>query len=130
MLRTEYIRLWRWCVMSTIYFARRYTRAGILPGHILHFTECYKWYTSPPLRAVKQQLRTKRGISVMPASPSGYEEKFADFIHLCEESKANGIKDVIVASPEVIGDTEEETRESLTRLAAVGLTLHIAAAKN
>ena len=63
-------------------------------------------------------------------SPAGYETKFADFIRLCEDSKANGLKDVIVASPEVIGDTDEETRESLARLAEAGLTLHIAAPRN
>jgi hypothetical protein len=67
---------------------------------------------------------------MMHASSSGYEEKFAAFIRLCKDSKANGIKDIIVASPEVIGDTEEETNESLTRLEAAGLTLHIAAPKN
>jgi len=61
--------------------------------------------------------------------PPDYENKFANFIRMCEETKAEGIKDVVVAAPWVIGDTEEEKQESLARLADAGLTLHIAAPK-
>jgi hypothetical protein len=63
-------------------------------------------------------------------SPLGYETKFANFIRMCEETKADGIKDIIVASYKAIGDTDEEMQESLARLADAGLTLHIAAPNN
>ncbi len=63
-------------------------------------------------------------------TPPGYEKKFADFIRLCSEAKANGISQVTVAYPWVIGDTYEEMIESLSRLADAGLSLHIAARKD
>lgn len=58
--------------------------------------------------------------------PEGYEKKFSEFIKLCEKSKAEGIKHVVVAAPWVIGDTYDEAMESLSRLADAGLALHIA----
>lgn len=57
--------------------------------------------------------------------PPGYEEKFADFIQLCQKTKADGTPRVIVAHPWVLGDTYEEVIESLSRLADAGLELHI-----
>lgn len=58
--------------------------------------------------------------------PWDYEDKFADFIKLCEEAKSKGIGHVIIARPSEIGDTYEEVMESLSRLADAGLALHIA----
>lgn len=58
--------------------------------------------------------------------PRDYERKFADFIKLCEEAKSRRIGHVIIARPSEIGDTYEEVMESLSRLAAAGLALHIA----
>lgn len=58
--------------------------------------------------------------------PRDYERKFADFIKLCEEAKSRRISRVIIARPSEIGDTYEEVMESLSRLAAAGLALHIA----
>jgi len=63
-------------------------------------------------------------------TPPGYEKKFADFIRLCSEAKANGIAQVVIGYPWVIGDTYEELIESLSRLADAGLTLHISARKD
>jgi hypothetical protein len=63
-------------------------------------------------------------------TPPDYEKKFADFIRLCSESKANGITQVKVAYPWVLGDNYEEVMESLSRLADAGLSLHIAARKD
>ncbi len=60
----------------------------------------------------------------------GYEKKFADFIRLCAEAKANGSAEVVVPYPWVLGDTYEELIESLSRLADAGLLLHIAARKD
>ncbi len=59
-------------------------------------------------------------------TPPNYEKKFADFIRLCQESKATGVKAVAVAAPSVIGDNYDEVIESLSRLAEAGLGLQIA----
>ena len=59
--------------------------------------------------------------------PSGYENKFADFIRLCSEAKAKGATQVTVAFPWVLGDTYKEVIESLSRVADAGLLLQIAA---
>ncbi len=55
-----------------------------------------------------------------------YEEKFADFIRMCEERKAGGFDVVSVAAPWVLGDNYEELIESLGRLAEADLRLSIA----
>jgi hypothetical protein len=60
------------------------------------------------------------------STPLGYEKKFADFIRLCAESKANGIGEIVVGYPWVLGDNYEELIESPSRLADAGLALHIA----
>ena len=54
-----------------------------------------------------------------------YEQKFANLIKLCEKTKAEGVENVIVSWPWVIGDTYEEMIESLSRIADAGLVLHI-----
>ena len=59
-------------------------------------------------------------------TPPDYERKFADFIQLCQKTKAEGASHVIVAQPWALGDTYEEVIESLSRLADAGLALHIA----
>jgi hypothetical protein len=58
--------------------------------------------------------------------PPGYETKFADFIRMCRESKANGVPNIVVGFPSALGDNYEEVIESLSRLADAGLTLNIA----
>lgn len=63
-------------------------------------------------------------------TPANYEKKFADFIRLCAEAKANGINEVVVAYPWVLGDNYEEIIESLSRLTDAGLTLRITASKD
>jgi len=57
--------------------------------------------------------------------PPGYESKFADFIRLCSETKADNGGRVVIAEPWVLGDTYDEIIESLSRLAEAGLSLHI-----
>ena len=58
-------------------------------------------------------------------TPGGYEKKFGDFIRLCAETKAAGVKQVVVAYPWVLGDNYEEVIESLSRLADAGLALRV-----
>lgn len=53
-----------------------------------------------------------------------YEEKFAEFIRLCEEKKGQ-VEVVFVDHPEVIGDDFAEIVESLGRLADAGLGLRV-----
>lgn len=60
-------------------------------------------------------------------APSGYEKKFADFIRLCSETKAQGATQVTVGFPWVLGDTYEEMIESLSRVADAELLLQIVA---
>lgn len=38
----------------------------------------------------------------------------------------SGLKQVVIATPSVIGDTYAEVMESLSRLAEAGLNLHVA----
>lgn len=63
----------------------------------------------------------------MPRStPPDYNSKFADFIRMCAESHKSGVKQLVVATPSVIGDNYAEIVESLSRLAELGLVLSIA----
>lgn len=63
----------------------------------------------------------------MPRSiPPDYETKFAEFIRLCTDARKSGVKQVVVATPSVIGDNYHEVVESLSRLAEAGLSLNIA----
>ena len=57
--------------------------------------------------------------------PAGYEKKFNNFIQMCQKTKADGIKHLIVDHPQVLGDTYRELVESLSRVSESGLTLHI-----
>ena len=59
-------------------------------------------------------------------TPRDYEKKFAEFIRICREARESGVKQVLVATPAVIGDTRDEMIESLSRLAEAGLSLHVA----
>jgi len=59
-------------------------------------------------------------------TPPDYDQKFADFIKLCTQAKADGNEGVLIAQPWVLGDNYDEVMESLSRLANAGLTLHIA----
>lgn len=54
-----------------------------------------------------------------------YEQKFGNFIKLCEEVRKNGVDVVVVANPRVLGDDYDELVESLNRLAEAGLKLVI-----
>jgi hypothetical protein len=56
-------------------------------------------------------------------TPTGYEEKFEKFIKLIAKGKADGISEMVVSTPWVIGDTYAEVIESLGRLADAGLAL-------
>lgn len=61
----------------------------------------------------------------MRIPPAGYNEKFADFIKLCRETKESGVNVVLVADPSALGDTKEELSESLYRLSEQKLRLEI-----
>ena len=60
-----------------------------------------------------------------PNMPQDYENKFADFIEMLKTAKQDGILNDIIASPQVLGETNEEIIESLSRLAEAKLALHI-----
>ncbi len=64
------------------------------------------------------------------STPPGYEQKFADFINLCGDTKARGLTEIVVAYPWVLGDNYEELIESLSRVADAGLSLHITGRKD
>ncbi len=55
-----------------------------------------------------------------------YEQKFAQFIAMCQNASKDKVDTVLVDHPAVLGDTYEELTESLSRLADAGLSLHIA----
>jgi len=57
--------------------------------------------------------------------PRKYETKFASFIQICQQAKQDHVPAVIVANPQVLGDTYEELIESLSRLAEAKLSLQI-----
>ena len=54
-----------------------------------------------------------------------YDEKFSGFLQSIAEAKANGIENLVISSPWIIGDTYEEILESLSRLAGSGIALHV-----
>jgi hypothetical protein len=56
--------------------------------------------------------------------PIPYEEKFKELIQMCAEAESGTT--VVVAAPEVLGDTYEEIIETLRRFAAKELQLAIA----
>ena len=55
----------------------------------------------------------------------GYEQKFAGLLQMCEDAKRKGIECVVVAEPQVLGDTYEELVESLNRISDARLALSI-----
>ena len=59
----------------------------------------------------------------MPTNVS-YEEKFDELVRLCKEAPAQADA-VVMASPQVLGDSYEEVMESLRRIANVGLAIII-----
>ena len=56
-------------------------------------------------------------------TPAGYEQKFENFIKLIAKGKADGVSELLVAAPWVLGDTYDEMIESLGRISDAGLTL-------
>ena len=62
----------------------------------------------------------------MPHKPSiPYERKFAQFLKLCADAKAQQIDVVSIPSPQTLGDTYQELILSLDRLATAELMLRI-----
>lgn len=57
-------------------------------------------------------------------APIEYEEKFPDFIRMCQEMGSGSV--TFVAYPEVLGDNYAEIVESLGRLAEAGIMLAVA----
>ena len=55
-----------------------------------------------------------------------YEVKFAGFLQLCEDARTRQFDAVIVAFPEVLGDTYDELIANLCRASDAGLTIVIA----
>ncbi len=53
------------------------------------------------------------------------EGKFVEFNHMIDDACMNRIDMVMVAWPEVLGDTYEELIENLSRIAEKGLELKI-----
>jgi hypothetical protein len=57
-----------------------------------------------------------------------YEQKFAGLYGLCEQAASGEFDAVIIAYPEVLGDTYEEMIISLSLLANAGLLVRISGA--
>jgi hypothetical protein len=58
-----------------------------------------------------------------------YEKKFSGLLRMCEEAKRGDFEIVIVAKPEVLGDSYDELIESLRHCAKAGLLVAIAEKK-
>jgi hypothetical protein len=56
---------------------------------------------------------------------TAYEQKFADFLRMCDEAKKGKLDAVIAHDPETLGDNYVELVESLNRLADANLKLAI-----
>jgi hypothetical protein len=54
-----------------------------------------------------------------------YEKKFAGLLAAIAEAKSKGAECLVVALPEALGDDYGELIESLNRIAAADLALHI-----
>ena len=54
-----------------------------------------------------------------------YEQKFADFLRMCNQAKMGNLDVVVVHDPETLGDDYPEIVESLNRLADAKLQLSI-----
>jgi len=57
--------------------------------------------------------------------PMDYEKKFAGFIEMCRKARQDNIPQVVIARPQMLGNTYEEIIESLSRLAEAKLSLTI-----
>ena len=55
-----------------------------------------------------------------------YREKFSTFMQLCEDGNRGGFEAVLVAFPEVLGDTYDELIANLCRASEAGLNIVIA----
>ncbi len=56
----------------------------------------------------------------------GYEEKFPALLDLCDQAASGALEVVIVAYPEILGDSEEEFIRNLSLLSDAGLLLVVA----
>ena len=56
---------------------------------------------------------------------TAYEQKFADFLRMCDDAKQGKLEVVVVHDPETLGDNYAEIVESLNRLADAQLRLAI-----
>jgi hypothetical protein len=56
---------------------------------------------------------------------TAYEQKFADFLRMCDQATKGKLDVVIVHDPETLGDDYKELVESLNRLADAKLKLAI-----
>ncbi len=56
----------------------------------------------------------------------GYEEKFAALLDLCDQAASGAFDVVIVAYPEILGDSEEEFIRNMSLLSDTGLLLIVA----
>lgn len=54
-----------------------------------------------------------------------YEQKFAEFLAMCDQAKKGKLDVVVVHDPETLGDNYAEIVESLNRLADAKLQLSI-----
>ena len=55
-----------------------------------------------------------------------YEQKFNDFLKLCAESKQKQFEVILVAFPEILGDSHEEVMRTLSHAAEAGLMIAVA----
>jgi hypothetical protein len=54
-----------------------------------------------------------------------YAQKFKGLIELCNQAPANGVTEIVVTWPWVLGDSYEEIVESLARISDAHLALHV-----
>ncbi len=55
-----------------------------------------------------------------------YEDRFSGLLAAIAQAEADGVGELIVASPQALGDNHEELVESLNRIAVAGLALRFA----
>ena len=56
---------------------------------------------------------------------TAYEQKFSDFLRMCDQAKQGSLDVVVVHDPETLGDDYAEIVESLNRIADAKLKLSI-----
>jgi hypothetical protein len=90
------------------------------------FLQVHRWQPNlPTFMAKAKQAATYKRAPESRGKNVPYEQKFAGLIKLCEKAKAEGVENVIVTWPWVIGDNYDEIIESLSRISDAGLILHI-----